>query len=154
MALIINRGVSLGDDILFLAISGEIVNVSSDAPLLYLPIRRFEESEIIHAGKSRQRCNQSDVGAFRSLHGTDPPVVRRVNVTHFETGPVARETAWPEGGESALMRELSQRVYLIHELRKLAASEEVADHRRKRFGIDKLLRGHAFHALIKKRHAL
>ena len=52
------------------------------------------------------------------------------------------------------MRQFGQRVDLVHELRKLAASEKVADHCRKRLGIDQLLRSHRFKALIEQRHAL
>ena len=52
------------------------------------------------------------------------------------------------------MRQLGQRIDLVHELRELAAAEEIADDRRKRLRVDQLLRRHGFDALIEQRHAL
>src|SRR5690242_5279329 len=52
------------------------------------------------------------------------------------------------------MGELGERIDLIHELRQLAASEEIADDSGKRFRIDELLRRHRFDTLIEERHAL
>src|SRR5688500_8446334 len=51
------------------------------------------------------------------------------------------------------MGELGERVDLIHELRELAATEEVAHHSGERLRIDQLLRGHGVDALIEQRHA-
>ena len=52
------------------------------------------------------------------------------------------------------MSHLRQRIDLIHELRQLAAAEEITDHCRKCFRIDQLIRGHVIRCLIKDRHAL
>ena len=77
-----------------------------------------------------------------------------MHVANLETGAIAREAAWPEGGQTPLVRQLGQRIDLIHELRKLAAAKEVADDGRQRLRVDQLLRRHGFDALIKQRHAL
>ena len=52
------------------------------------------------------------------------------------------------------MRQLGERIDLIHELRELAAAEEIADDRGERFRIDQLLRRHGFDVMIEQRHAL
>ena len=75
----------------------------------------------------------------------------RMHVADFETGAVARKTARPQCGETALVGQLRQRVGLIHELRELAAREEVADHAGERLRVDQLRRRHI---LLVKRHAL
>src|SRR5258706_73325 len=80
--------------------------------------------------------------------------MRRMDIADFKAGAVARESPWPESREPAFVGQLRQRVNLIHELRKLTAAEEIPYDRRERFGIDQFLRGHAFHALIEKGHAL
>src|SRR5947208_6978953 len=77
-----------------------------------------------------------------------------MNVAHLETGPVARETAGPQRGETTLVGQLGQRVDLVHELRELAATKEIAHHGRERLRIDQFLRRHGFHTLIEERHAL
>ena len=66
--------------------------------------------------------------------------MRRVHVAHFEAGALAGETAGPEGRETTLVRDLGQRVRLVHELRELAGPEELLDHRRDRLGVDQVVR--------------
>ncbi len=52
------------------------------------------------------------------------------------------------------MSGLGQRVDLIHELRKLTATEEITHHGRERLGVDQLVGGHIVGRLVKNRHAL
>ena len=52
------------------------------------------------------------------------------------------------------MRQLRERVDLIHELRQLAAAEEVAHHGGQRLRVDQLGRRHGVQLLIKQSHAL
>ena len=117
-------------------------------------VGRFQKAEIIDARKRGQRGDQTDVRAFRRFHRANAAVVRRMNVADFESGAVAGQAARPEGREAALVGQFGQRIDLVHELRKLAAAEEIADDGRERLGIDQLLRRHAFQALIEQRHAL
>jgi hypothetical protein len=53
--------------------------------------------------------------------------MRRVDIPYFETGPLSRKAAGAQGAQTALMGHFRQRVDLVHELRKLAASEEIPD---------------------------
>ena len=77
-----------------------------------------------------------------------------MNVADFKSRAVAGQTARPKGGQTALVGQFGQRIDLIHELGKLAAPKEIADHGGQRLGIDQLLRRHALQALIEQRHAL
>ena len=70
-----------------------------------------------------------------------------VHVAHFETGAFARKAARPQSGKTALMRQLCQRVGLIHELRQLRTAEELLDRRHHRTDIDQHLGRDRFHIL-------
>jgi hypothetical protein len=154
VAFVVDGRVGLGDDEVFFTIGGEIIEMAGDTTLLHLAVRSFDEAEIVDARERRERGDQTDVRTFGRFNGANAAVVRRVNVADFEAGAIARETARPEGRETALVREFGQRIDLVHELRKLAASEEVAHDGGQCFRIDQLLRSHLVHALIEKRHAL
>ena len=78
-----------------------------------------------------------------------------MNVAHFESGAITRETARPESRQAALVRQFGQRIDLIHELRKLAAAEEIADDRATApSGLISFCGVIAVDALIEQRHAL
>ena len=49
----------------------------------------------------------------------DAAVVGRVHVAHLEAGALARQAAGPERREPPLVRDLGERVRLVHELRQL-----------------------------------
>src|SRR4029079_10079052 len=57
----------------------------------------------------------------------DAAVVRRGNVADFESGALTRQTAWPQGRQTALVRDFGERVRLVHELRQLRRTEELLD---------------------------
>ena len=63
-----------------------------------------------------------------------------VDVANFEARAFARETARPEGRETALVRQFGQRVRLVHELRELRGTEELFDRRDDRTDVDQRLR--------------
>src|SRR5256885_10669987 len=69
-----------------------------------------------------------------------PPVVRRVHVTHFKPCSFSSKTPWPKRGDAPLVRDLGQRVGLVHELRQLRGAEELLDRRRDRLGVDQVVR--------------
>ena len=77
-----------------------------------------------------------------------------VNVSHFKTSTVAVESARSKSRKTALVGQLGKRVGLVHELRKLGTTEEIANNRAERFRVDQLLRRHAFDVHIKESHAL
>src|SRR5581483_8823344 len=118
----------------------EVDDLVRDAAVLHAPVRRLDEAELVHARIRGQRRDQPDVRAFRRLDGADAAVVRRVDVAHLEAGPLAREPARAERREAALVRDLRERVRLVHELRELRGSEELLDDRRHRLVVDELLR--------------
>ena len=76
----------------------------------------------------------------------------RVHVAHLEAGALAGQTARPKRGETPLVGDLRQRIGLVHELRELRRAEELAHRRRRRLGVDQILRHHRVD--IDRRHAL
>ena len=100
----------------------------------------------------RQAGDQADVRAFGRLDRADAAIVRDVHVAHLEAGPLAVQAARPQGAEPALVRQLGQRVGLVHDLAQLAAAEEVLDGRRDALGIDERARRHVL--LVADAHAL
>src|SRR5262249_52646560 len=85
------------------------------------------------------------------LDGVDAGVVAVMNVADIEPGALSRQAARAEGRGAALRGQLRQRVRLVHELRQLAAAEELlhrgndgpdVDERVRRRLVD-LLDGHA-----------
>ena len=71
-----------------------------------------------------------------------------MHVADFESGALARQTAWSKSRETPLVRDLRQRIGLIHELRKLARSEELADRRHHRLGVHQVVRHGRRHFLV------
>ena len=86
----------------------------------HLAIRRLDEAELVDARKARKRRDESNVRTFRRLNRTDATVVRRVHVSDLEACTLARESARPQSRKAALVRNLRERIGLIHELRELA----------------------------------
>ena len=118
------------------------------ASRLHLAIRRLDEAVVVDARVAAQRRNQSDVRTFRRLNRADTSVVRRVNVADFESGAFARQTARAKCRQTALVRDLRQRVGLVHELRQLRRSEELADRGHHRLGVHQVVRHRRRHFLV------
>src|SRR5882724_10751745 len=94
-------------------------NIVEHASAFYTAVGRLDESVVVDARVAAQRRDQSDVRTFRRFNRADTSVVRRVNVADFESGTLTRQTARPKGGETAFVRDLRQRVGLVHELGQL-----------------------------------
>src|SRR5438552_3765852 len=77
-----------------------------------------------------------------------------MHVAHFESGAIAAQSAWSQRGQAALVRQLRQRIRLIHELRELRAAKEIANHRAEGFGIHQLLWRHPVDVDVEQSHAL
>ena len=118
----------------------QVVDLVGDLALDDLAVRRLEEAVFVRPRVQRERVDEADVRAFRRLDRADAAVVRRVHVAHLEAGALAGEAARPERGDAALVRDLGQRVRLVHELRQLRAAEELLDRRRDRLGVDQVVR--------------
>ncbi len=120
--------------------------------VLHLVVGRFEETVFVHAGERRQVHHKTDVRPFRRRNRADAAVVARVHVADVEARPLPGEAAWPHGREPALVRQLRERVGLIHELRELRRGEEFAHRRGNRAAVDELGGGDRFQ--IHHRHAV
>ena len=136
----IERRVGLRDDVLVFAVGRQVADLVRDDAVVHDAVGRLDEAVLVDAREGRERADQTDVRAFRRLDRADAAVVRVVDVADFEAGALAREAARPEGRETALVRELGQRVRLVHELRELARAEELFDRRYDRTDVDERLR--------------
>ena len=143
----VDRRVGLRDDVLVFAIGREVDDLVGDDAVVHDAVRRLDEAEPVDARIGRERADQADVRTFRRLDRTDAAVVRVVDVAHFEAGALARETARPERREAALVRQLGQRVRLVHELRELRGAEELFDRGDDRTDVDERLRRDRFDVL-------
>ena len=74
--------------------------------------------------------------------------MRRVNVAHFESGALARETAGPKGRKAALVGDFGKRIGLVHELRKLRTAEELANRGHDRLRVHQIVRHGSGHFLV------
>src|SRR5436190_5619278 len=139
MSFRVHRRIRLGHEEILFAIAGQIIDLIDHAAFLHLAVRRFDETEFVDSRERAHRADETDVRTFRRLDRANASVMRRMHVAHFESRAIARKTARPEGTETALVRQLRERVRLIHELRKLLTAKEIGNHRAGRFGIDYLL---------------
>src|SRR6202043_2653444 len=119
----------------------EVIDLVGDLAVRDAAIRSFQEPVVVGTRIHGERIDQPDVRAFRRLDRAHPAVVRRMNVADFETGTLARQAAWAQGRNAALMRNFRQRIVLVHELRKLRGPEEFFHRGRHRLRVDHLL-GH------------
>ena len=127
LACLLERGIQL--DRLFLldvvahaqsAFAGvDDLNVVENARVLHLAVRRLDEAVLVDARKAAERADQADVRTFRRFNRADTAVVRRVHVADFESRALTRQTARSKCRETPLVRDLRERVGLIHELRQL-----------------------------------
>src|SRR6266403_2242399 len=79
--------------------ASEIVDIIRDTAVRDFAIRCFNETKLVDPREGRHRTNQADVWTFRSFDRTNPAVVRRMDVAHFEAGAIATQSAWSERGQ-------------------------------------------------------
>ena len=115
-------------------------------------VRRLDEAEVVDAGVGREVGDQADVRTFRGLDRAQTAVVRVVYVSNLEGRTVTGQTAGAEGRHAALVRQLCQRVVLVHELRERRGTEEFLDRGSYRTDIDQALR--RYHVEVLDGHAL
>ncbi len=132
------HGIRRGQDALHLFVGTQVLHVAVDLAVLDDAVRRDEEAVLVDVRVDRQRRDEADVGAFRRLDRADSAVVRDVNVTHLEAGPLAVQATRAQGRETTLVGELRQRVRLVDDLRQLAPAEEEVDRAADRLGVDEL----------------
>ena len=140
-AIIIDRSITLGDDLTLFDFGGEVLDmriIEIDHAIIYLAIRGFDETEVIDFCVNAERRNQTDVRTFRGLDWAETAIVSIVHVTDLETGTFTRQTAGAESRHTALVSDLGEGVGLIHELRKGIRTEEGIDCSRDSLGIDQI----------------
>ena len=106
----------------------------------HLAVRRLDEAVAVDLAVRRQRADEADVRALRRLDRAHPAVVGRVDVADVEAGALAAQATGAQGREAALVRQLGERVRLIHELAQLAAAEELLHRRHDRADVDQRAR--------------
>ena len=140
LAVLVELGVRLRDHVLAFLDRRQVLDVLGDLAVLHAPVRRLDEAEVVGARVEGERVDEADVRAFRRLDRADAAVVRRVHVAHLEAGALAREAARAERRDAALVRDLGQRVGLVHELRQLRGAEELLDRRGDGLRVDQVVR--------------
>ncbi len=140
LAVLVEFGVGLRDHVLAFLDRREVLDVLGDLGVLHAAVRRLDEAVLVGARVERQRVDEADVRAFRRFDRAHAAVVRRVHVAHLEAGALAREAARAERGDAPLVRDLRERVGLVHELRQLRGAEELLDRRGDGLRVDQVVR--------------
>ena len=140
VAFVIQVGVRLSDNVVTFFDSRQVMNFVSHNAVGDFTIRSLEETVFVSLCVHGQGVDQTDVRTFRRFDRTYATVVGRVYVSNFEACAFTGQTAWAECGDTTFVRNLRQRVVLVHKLRQLAGTEELFHCRRNRFGVDHVLR--------------
>ena len=92
----------IGVDLFHLALFGIVADFEVAVPgvddddvvhhprVLYLAVRRLDETVVVDTRKAAQRRDQADVRAFRRFNRADASIVCRVNVTNFKSSAFTR----------------------------------------------------------------
>ena len=124
----VDGGVGLRDDVARFAGSVEVHELVGHVAVADDAVRRLDEAVVVHLGVGRQGNDQTDVRAFRRFDGADTAIVRHMDVSDFEPGAFAGQTAGAQSGKTALVRDFREGVGLVHELRQLRGAEEFLEH--------------------------
>ena len=106
-----------------------------------LEVRRGEEAHVAHLGVDTERGDQTDIRTLRGLDRTETTVVGIVDVSHLKPCTITADTAGTESRETTLMRDLRQRIGLVHKLRQRVGPKEGIDHAADRLRINQINRG-------------
>ena len=153
-AVRLQRRIGLRDHELLFLVRRQILDLVRHLAADDLAVRRLDEAEAVDLRVDAEGRNQADVRTFRRLDRANAAVVRRMHVADLEARAFAGEAARTESGETALVGESAERVRLVHELRELAAREEVLHHRAERLRVDETARRERTLVRIVHRHAL
>src|SRR5262249_25635753 len=103
LAVGLQGGVGLGDDVFLFLVGGEVDDLVGDLALHDLAVGRLDEAVLVDAAVGGQVALEADVRAFRRLDGAHAAVVRGVHVTDLEPRALARQAAGAERREAALV---------------------------------------------------
>ncbi len=95
-AIVVQRRVGLGDDVLLLLVGGEVDDLVGDLALRHDAVGRLDEPEQVHLSVGGQRTDEADVRTLGRLDRTHAPVVREVDVADLEAGALPGEPARAE----------------------------------------------------------
>ena len=138
----VDLDIGLGDGVAALLHRREIDDLVGHLAVDDPAVRALDEAVLVDPRIGREAVDQADIRAFRRLDRADAAVMRRMHVAHLEAGALARQTARAERRETPLVGDLGERVGLVHELRELRRAEELAHRRRRRLGVDQIVRHH------------
>src|SRR5699024_8882091 len=137
VSLFVQRLVRLRYMVVILLVRGHIYNLIGNTRVLRirvvnLAVRSLHEAVLVNSCIGCKGVDQTDIRTLGSLDRTHSSVVRIVYVADLESGSVSGQTAGTQGGETSLVRQLTQRVVLIHKLGQLGGTEEFLDSSRHR----------------------
>ena len=140
MAVFIQVGVRLSNNVVAFFDSRQVVNFIGNHTVGHFTIRGLKETVFVSLCVHGQGVDQTDVRTFRRFDWTYATVVRRVYVSNFEACAFTGQTAWAECGDTTFVRNLRQRVVLVHKLGQLAGTKELFHCCGNRLGVDHILR--------------
>ena len=120
VAFVIQVGVRLSDNVVTFFDSRQVMNFIGYNTVGHFTVRGLEETVFVSLCVHGQGVDQTDVWTFRRFDWTYATVVRRVYVSNFKACTFTGQTAWAECRDTTFVRNLRQRVVLVHELRQLA----------------------------------
>jgi hypothetical protein len=144
LAFGVERRARLRDHVLAFLDRRQVVDLVGDLAVGDPAVRRLEEAVLVQLRVQRERVDEADVRTFRRLDRADPAVVRRVHVADLEAGALACQAARAERRDAPLVRDLRERVGLVHELAQLRGAEEFLQRCRDRLRVDQVVRHQGF----------
>src|SRR5690606_26810219 len=133
-------GVSLSDDVIAFFNSRQVIDLFTDLAVNNLAVRRFQETVLVQTSVQRHGVDQTNVWTFRRFNRAHATVVGWVHVAHLKASTFTSQTTRAQCRNTTLVRDLGQRVGLVHKLRQLAGTEELLDSRRDGLGVDQIVR--------------
>ena len=121
MAFLIKRRICLRNMVIVLGVRSHIYNVFRYPGIhrigfIHHTVRSLYETIFIDSRIACQRVDQADIGTFRRLDRAHSAIVGIMYVSYLKTCTVSGKTAGTKGGQTAFMRQFTQRIVLIHEL--------------------------------------
>src|SRR5260370_10515638 len=98
MSSTVDRCICLRDKKILFPVASQIVNLIRHATLFHFTVWRLDKTELVDAGKSAHRTNQTDVRTLRRLDRANTTVVRRMNVAHLEPRTFAAKASGSDRG--------------------------------------------------------
>src|SRR5271165_1745485 len=98
ISLLIDRRIRLRNEIVLFPVRGQIIDLGSHPAIFNPAVWSLDKSKLVDPCKGAHRADKADIGAFRCLNRTDPAVVRRMHIPHFESCAVPTQSTRPKSG--------------------------------------------------------